>query len=93
MHPHCLRLLIYQRAHTFALSLFLSFLSSRLGLHRLQLQIAVRGVQMLRPGGVLAYSTCSFNPIENEAVVAALLRTFKGELELVDASDKLVSSA
>ena len=34
-------------------------------------------------------STCSLNPIENEAVVAALLRRCGGALELVDASDRL----
>lgn len=32
----------------------------------------------------MSYSTCSFNPLENEAVVAALLRTTQGALELVD---------
>eukprot|EP01083_Nonionella_stella_P064554 168354_1 len=59
------------------------------GLHGLQLQIAVRGVQLLRPGGVMVYSTCSFNPVEDEAVVAELLKRFKGSLEIVDVSDRL----
>jgi len=31
----------------------------------------------------LSYSTCSFNPIENEAVVQAALTHFKGRVELV----------
>jgi len=35
------------------------------------------------------YSTCSLNPIEDEAVVADLIRSRKGQLELVDVSDKL----
>lgn len=34
-------------------------------------------------GGYLCYSTCSLNPIEDEAVVAELLRRAKGSLELV----------
>jgi 16S rRNA C967 or C1407 C5-methylase (RsmB/RsmF family) len=58
-------------------------------LHKLQLDIARRAVQMLKVGGMMVYSTCSLNPIENEAVVAELLRRFPGVLELVDCSDKL----
>ena len=37
----------------------------------------------------MVYSTCSLNPVENEAVVANLLLKFKDQLELVDARDKL----
>lgn len=37
----------------------------------------------------MCYSTCTFNPIENEAVVAEILRRSQGALELVDASDAL----
>ena len=40
----------------------------------MQLEIAWRGLQLLRAGGLMAYSTCSLNPIEDEAVVAALLQ-------------------
>eukprot|EP00965_Chrysotila_dentata_P144943 4786429-Pleurochrysis_carterae.AAC.1 len=58
-------------------------------MHPLQLQIAMRGAALLKVGGLLAYSTCSLNPIENEAVVAALLQRCGGALVLVDASDKL----
>jgi len=42
-------------------------------LHSLQAKILVRAIQCLKPGGVLCYSTCSLNPVENEAVVAAAL--------------------
>ena len=42
-------------------------------LHATQLAIAWRGLELLRVGGLLCYSTCSLNPIEDEAVVAALL--------------------
>lgn len=40
------------------------------GLHPLQLRIALHACQMLKEGGRLVYSTCTFNPIEDEAVVA-----------------------
>ncbi|CAK0813676.1 unnamed protein product, partial [Prorocentrum cordatum] len=52
-------------------------------LHSLQLQIAMRAAALLRTGGLLCYSTCSFNPLENEAVVASLLSRTGGALELV----------
>ena len=54
------------------------------GLHTLQLAIALRGARLTKIGGYLCYSTCSQNPIENEAVVAELLRASEGSLELVD---------
>ncbi|VEU21708.1 DEKNAAC102653 [Brettanomyces naardenensis] len=55
-----------------------------IGLHRLQLNILLRGIQLLRPGGRLVYSTCSLNPIEDEAVVAAALRKFSDKIRTVD---------
>jgi len=55
--------------------------NSRFGL---QLAIARRGVQLLKVGGLMAYSSCSINQVENEAVVAALLQEAGGSLELVD---------
>lgn len=59
------------------------------GLHRLQVQIAMRGVALLRVGGRLVYSTCSLNPVENEAVVGEVLRRADGCLELMDVSNEL----
>lgn len=43
-------------------------------LHPLQLRIAVHGARLMQVGGRMVYSTCTFNPIEDEAVVAALLQ-------------------
>jgi 16S rRNA (cytosine1407-C5)-methyltransferase len=40
-------------------------------------------IQATRPGGLILYSTCSFAPEENEAVVAANLKDFEGALELL----------
>ncbi|KAL7408753.1 S-adenosyl-L-methionine-dependent methyltransferase, partial [Mrakia frigida] len=58
------------------------------GLHSLQLRILLRGMDLLKPGGRLVYSTCSFNPTENESVVAAALRKNKA-FKIVDASASL----
>jgi 16S rRNA C967 or C1407 C5-methylase (RsmB/RsmF family) len=42
-------------------------------LHELQSNILKRAIKLLKVGGIVAYSTCSINPIEDEAVVAAVL--------------------
>lgn len=58
--------------------------SDGLGLHGLQLRILKRAIQMLKPGGRLVYSTCSYNPIENEAVVSAALLACRKLQSLLD---------
>jgi len=58
--------------------------SSGHSLHPLQLSIALNGARLAKVGGYICYSTCSMNPIENEAVVAEILRSADGSLELVD---------
>ncbi|KAI9908559.1 hypothetical protein PsorP6_016169 [Peronosclerospora sorghi] len=60
-----------------------------LTLHPMQLSLALRGAALLKVGGILVYATCSFNCVENEAVVAELLRRAGGSLVLLDVSKKL----
>jgi len=43
-------------------------------LHSLQKQIILQAWELLSPGGILVYSTCTMAPEENEAVVDYLLR-------------------
>lgn len=59
------------------------------GLHSLQLDILERAFKLLKKGGRLVYSTCSFNPLEDEAVVAAALSRHIKQMELVDISKEL----
>lgn len=56
--------------------------------------LAARARAALQPccrqvGGRMVYSTCTFNPIEDEAVVAELLLRCQGALQLVDVSGQL----
>ena len=51
-------------------------------LHSTQLAVARRCAQLLKPGGSMVYSTCTFNPIEDEAVVQTLLMDQDLSLEL-----------
>lgn len=64
---------------------------SALGLHLTQTRILVRGLQMLKVGGRIVYSTCSMNPVENEAVVAAAIDRCGGlgKVTLIDCESRL----
>jgi 16S rRNA C967 or C1407 C5-methylase (RsmB/RsmF family) len=75
--------------HSRVITIYYRNPNKALALHKLQIRIATRGLELLKVGGLMAYSTCSLNPIEDESVLAQLLRTFKGCLELVDLSDKM----
>lgn len=49
---------------------------------RKQKRLIYSAVQCLKPGGTLVYSTCSFSPEENEAIVAGILRRFPEALHV-----------
>ncbi len=57
-------------------------------LHDLQISLLRKAVSLTRPGGRIVYSTCSLDPIENEAVVAEIIRTEKG-IQLLPTSEIL----
>lgn len=57
--------------------------------HGMQCKILKRGIELLKENGLLVYSTCSMNPVEDEAVIASILRLSKGAVVLEDVSRKL----
>lgn len=52
---------------------------------QLQREILTEAVKMLAPGGRLVYSTCTWSPEENEAVISWLLETYP-DFHLLDIS-------
>ncbi|KAI1481483.1 S-adenosyl-L-methionine-dependent methyltransferase [Daldinia eschscholtzii] len=62
-----------------------------LGLHLTQVRILVRALQMLKVGGRVVYSTCSMNPVENEAVIVSAIERCGGpnKIKIIDCKDRL----
>ncbi|KAK4626265.1 RNA cytosine C(5)-methyltransferase NSUN2 [Fulvia fulva] len=62
-----------------------------LGLYQTQVRILTRALQMTQVGGRVVYSTCSMNPVEDEAVVASAIERCGGstKVKIVDCSDRL----
>lgn len=52
-------------------------------LSKIQRDLIGQAIRMLRPGGLLLYSTCTFAPIENEGTISYVLEEFP-EMELLD---------
>lgn len=50
-----------------------------------QISILRKAVQRCKPGGRIVYSTCTYAPEENEAVVDAILQELGGQLRLLPA--------
>ena len=49
-----------------------------------QREILAEAWRVLRPGGTLIYSTCTFNPTEDEGIVEWLMSEYGEEVELAD---------
>ena len=58
-------------------------------LHNLQVELLRKAINLTKPGGRIVYSTCSLDPIENEAVIAEVLRD--NTVEILSPKDILKS--
>jgi len=58
-------------------------------LHSQQIRLLMKALQLATPGGLVCYSTCSLNPIENEAVVQSVMKLYCPMIELVGVQDVL----
>ena len=63
--------------------------AAQCSIHRIQVDIAMRGVRLCKVGGLIVYSTCSLSPMENESSVCEILRRSEGAVELVEAKGLL----
>ncbi|RVD91376.1 multisite-specific tRNA:(cytosine-C(5))-methyltransferase-like, partial [Tubulinosema ratisbonensis] len=61
-------------------------ISKSKGISQLQLQILRRGLKLLKDDGILVYSTCTFNQLENENVLEEALTE---EYEIINVNDSL----
>jgi len=61
--------------------------SSGISMHALQFDLLRRAIAVAKPGGRIVYSTCSLDPIENEAVVSRAIS--EGLARVIPAGDIL----
>lgn len=58
--------------------------SNGVGLMKTQFDILRRGLNLLKENGTLVYSTCSFNPLENEAIIQRAVKECGCEIISLD---------
>ncbi|KAH0788489.1 NOL1/NOP2/sun family protein [Histomonas meleagridis] len=56
-------------------------------MHQIQKKTLIRSLQLLNVGGYCVYTTDSFSPYENEAVINTVLKSLDGAVEIVDCTE------
>ena len=57
--------------------------------HFTQIKILDNAIRQCKNDGFIIYSTCSINPLENEAVVCHIMEKYKDEIEIINCGKKL----
>jgi 16S rRNA C967 or C1407 C5-methylase (RsmB/RsmF family) len=57
--------------------------------HVIQIEILSNAINLCKKDGLIVYSTCAINPLENEAVIAHILEKYSNNIELVDVNEKV----
>ena len=58
-------------------------LKSLQGCARFQKRFVSNAIALLKPGGIMTYSTCTIHNLENEGMVRHILDDFRGSMELL----------
>ncbi|MDF1797396.1 MAG: RsmB/NOP family class I SAM-dependent RNA methyltransferase [Coxiellaceae bacterium] len=66
---------------------------SAVAMSKRQKDILMKAVKLCKPGGRIVYSTCTFSPIENEAVVSAVLTAMGDALRVVPVTIEHLNTA
>ena len=54
------------------------------------MKLCLHSLRLVKEGGLVSYSTCSMNPVENEAVIAEVMRRCGDTVEVFTLAPHLI---